>query len=529
MFNFERIGDLNPQLLRELRSRLSWRNGLIAVAISAIGQLLLLLSQYSKLPENPQPTYPTNSYCMAVLDRKCTTDSLGNILINWPKWWAEVAIGASWLMFFGLFVGGVYLLASSFSQEEKRGTLNFIRLTPQKASTIFLGKLLGVPILVYLSTALALPLQFYAANQAHISRLHVLSWDIFMGAMASVFFLGAMLATMWFRAQSILLAAGAIFATSQVIFNSLHWHEDSYSRGGYEWYGLVLGNRLSYYLVFIGLAMVGVYWLYKALERRYLQPQATVFSKGQSYLWSLMFHLFLMGFYVDSSSHKALGINHRLSFHLPFNFGGDSSGTYLGNNILTVFGLVWLLLLVPLLLPSRQSLVEWSRHGTAKAHSLRSLIWHDKSPAVLAVAINVSIASMVWLTPIVLFTNRLYLTKILLGCFITIVLAAIYSSIAHWVLFWQVNNRPLWIAGIVGALLCSPVLGATVISFGISTSKNPLFLFSPFVWTSIKAVSTPITLLICGLLAMVLSWLVLRLQRVIAKVGRSESYQNFAA
>jgi hypothetical protein len=524
MFNFDRIGDFNPQLLRELKSRLSWRNGLIAVAISAICQLLILLSQYSKLPTQPQLGYGHDEYCVAVLKSKCTTDNFGNVLINWPKWWAAVSVSVSWLMFYGLFVGGVYLLASSFSQEEKRGTLNFIRLTPQKASTIFVGKLLGVPILVYLGTALALPIQFYAAHQAHISRLHVLSWDLLMLAMALMLYLGAILTTMWFQTQSILLAVAALFAAYQIIYSSLHWYNNG--RAAREWYGIAMGNHVASYLAFAGLATAGTHWLYKALERRYLQPKATVLSKKQSYLWSLMVHLFLMGFFVYHYSYQSLGITDRLAFHAPLGFS-NSDGIYFANGILAVFGLVWLLLLVPLLLPSRQSLVEWSRHGSAKTRSLHSLIWNDKSPAVLAVAVNVAIASMVWLIPMVIFTNRASLSQLLIGCSITVVLAAIYSSIAHWVLFWKVNNRPVWIAAIIGALVLLPLLGPSIISFGMETSKNPVFLFSPFLWISIRNVPIFTSLLICGLLVAILGWLTLRLQRVITKVGRSESYQAF--
>jgi hypothetical protein len=522
MFNFNRIGDFNPQLLRELKSRLSWRNGLIAVAISAICQLLILLSQYSKLPTQPQIGYQNSKYCMAVLKSKCTIDNFGNILINWPQWWAEVSVNVSWLMFYGLFVGGVYLLASSFSQEEKRGTLNFIRLTPQKASTIFVGKLLGVPILVYLGTALALPMQFYAAHQAHISRLHVLSWDLSMLAMALMIYLGAILATMWFQTQSILLAVLALLAAYPIIYSSLHWYK---GRARWEWYGMAMGNHITSYLTFTGLATAGIYWLYKALERRYLQPKATVLNKKQSYLWSLMVHLFSMGFFVYHEDLKYSGIAGRLSFHAPLGFGSSSDS--FANSILAVFGLVWLLLLVPLLLPSRQSLVEWSRHGSAKTRSLHSLIWNDKSPAVLAVAVNVVIASIVWLIPVVLFTNRASLIQLLIGCSITLFLAAIYSSIAHWVLFWQVNNRPVWIAAIIGVLVLLPLLGPSIISFGMNISENPVFLFSPFLWNSIRNVPIFTSLLICGLLVAVLGWLTLRLQRVITKVGRSESYQAF--
>ncbi|MEO0489827.1 MAG: hypothetical protein AAFZ49_09760, partial [Cyanobacteria bacterium J06659_2] len=46
----DRLGDRNPQLLRELKGRLRWRNILIAVGLSLLAQLLMLLTFMSQLP-----------------------------------------------------------------------------------------------------------------------------------------------------------------------------------------------------------------------------------------------------------------------------------------------------------------------------------------------------------------------------------------------------------------------------------------------------------------------------------------------
>jgi hypothetical protein len=535
MINFDRIGDFNPQLLRELKSRLSWRNGLMAIAISVAAQLMLLLSQFSRLPGVASEGWERTEYCRAVLNSKCTRDALGNILVNWPKWWGEVAVNNSWLMVYGLIIGGVYLLASSFSQEEKRGTLDFIRLTPQKASTIFVGKLLGVPILVYLGVALALPLQFHAATQGGISRLHVWSWDILMMSVSILLYLGAILATLWFKAQSILLAGASAFIAYQVAYSSLYWSRwRNYNSGsGTAWYGLPINNQLSFYLVFAVLASVGSYWLYCALERRYAQAQSTVLSKAQSYGWTVMVHLFLMGFYfysIDTTqvyAAKTIGTKIPLAFHPPFSFASNSSMNSFANSALGLFGWVWLMLLIPVLLPNRQSLIEWSRYYSDRTlRSASTLLWVDRSPAVLAVAVNVIIASLIWIPMIAFHTRGAGLGKLLLGAAITVVLMMLYSSIAHWVLFWRVNNQPIWIVGIIGGLVLLPVLGTSLISFGISPGRNPLFLLSPFVWTSIRDVSGFVGLLILGLLGAVTLWVNIQLQKSLQKVGRSESFQH---
>jgi hypothetical protein len=518
MISFDKIGDFNPQLSRELKSRLGWRNGLISIGISAITQLLLLLAYYSKLPQArdiDRLDYSAIGYCVKAIDgnRKCTLDSLGHILIDWPRWWSEVSYMLSWFMVCGLVLGGVYLLSSSFAQEEKRGTLDFIRLTPQPARDIFVGKLLGVPFLVYLGVALALPLQFYGVKQANISIVSVLSWDLLMAAVAVMLFMGAMLATMWFKAQSILLTAAAAAAMYPVIQLSLHW-VIGYSYSGIAWYGVISGNRLRFYLVFTALTGGGIYWLYQALKRRYLQPKSIVLSKAQSYSWSLLFNLFLLGFHwiIQSSTSQ-------WQFDIPFR----GRNAY-GDLILAIFGSAWLILLVPMLLPSRQSLVEWARHGNLRTgQMLRSWLWQDKSPGTLAVAVNVAIAAGIWLIPCAFAVSHLELLEIFLGLLMMIALATIYSSIAHWVLFWPIANRQGWTIGIVAGLIFVPSIAA----INIPGVRDVLYLFTPFLWNSVRSAPIGLSLLVLALQLVALAWLTFQLRKSLTKVGRSESFQHF--
>jgi ABC-type Na+ efflux pump permease subunit len=77
---------------------------------------------------------------------------------------------------FALIVIGTYLLISDLAHEERRGTLNFIRLSPQSPENILVGKLLGVPILLYLVAVLAVPLHLWAGLAAQISLMRILSF-----------------------------------------------------------------------------------------------------------------------------------------------------------------------------------------------------------------------------------------------------------------------------------------------------------------------------------------------------------------
>jgi ABC-type transport system involved in cytochrome c biogenesis permease component len=524
----DRIGELNPQLMRELKSRVSWRNVGITVFLSAIGQAMVLISQSSKLPVpdgGKGNGFSYTQYCLKHLpdNYQCQLDAAGNPLIDWPKWWLDNSFGLSAVMIFGLFAGGVYLLASNFSQEERRGTLNFIRLTPQQAGSIIGGKLAGVPILVYLGTALAIPLQFHAVQEAHITKLNVLSWDLLMVSMGILLYLGAILATMWFKAQSILLAGMTLCITYPLIYMSMMWYSKRDS-DFISWYSINMGNHIFSYLLFTGMTSAGIYWLYQAIQRRYLKPTATVLSKKQSYAWSGIYHATLAGFAVYRYSYSS---NKDVMFHLPFGLGdnGFSSG------IISIFAFSWLMLLIPLLLPSQQSLVEWSRQrpvtGSKRPSLLADLIAHEKSPAMLAVAINIAIAALVWLPLSLLNNDSGYLMpRLILGISMTAVLAVIYSTITHWCLFWKVNQRHAWMVGIISCLVFLPVVFGAVVNVG-NGSRNPAFLFSPFLWTSIRDVSGFTILGIFLTLLGLMAWLNMKLWRGLKKVGRSESFKNF--
>ena len=162
----DKIGNWNPQLFREIKGRLNIGNMAIASAFSLSGQLLLFMYYSGQIPVTPpnwNPTYPIyNRFCTLETANSyvqgCVRDALGNLAINWPMWWVEIFVWLSVFSVLALLVAGTYMLVSDLDKEERRGTLNFIRLSPQSAKTIFLGKILGVPILLYLAAILTVPL-----------------------------------------------------------------------------------------------------------------------------------------------------------------------------------------------------------------------------------------------------------------------------------------------------------------------------------------------------------------------------------
>jgi ABC-type Na+ efflux pump permease subunit len=82
---------------------------------------------------------------------------------------------------------------SDLGHEESRGILNFIRLSPQSPENILVGKLLGVPILLYVVAVLAVPLHLWAGLAAQISLIRILSFYGVLIAACFFFYSAALL------------------------------------------------------------------------------------------------------------------------------------------------------------------------------------------------------------------------------------------------------------------------------------------------------------------------------------------------
>ena len=179
----DKIGDWNPQLLRELKGRLKFFNVAIAVVTSLLLQLVVFLYQFYDFPNDKYSI--TGTYCRLhqayqLQEKQIYQESnpsrfsnLNPFLfknfcpqneIDWQLWWRDnweyIFLTFSVIFVFTLSVAGTYLLINDLAKEETRGTLNFIRLSPQSETSILTGKLLGVPSLIYLIILVAVPFHF---------------------------------------------------------------------------------------------------------------------------------------------------------------------------------------------------------------------------------------------------------------------------------------------------------------------------------------------------------------------------------
>jgi len=178
-----KLSEWNPQLLREVKGRWQLRNILLAVAVSLLGQFILFIYCQTQLPPNYiNSSYEyTHKYCTGATQNfnlpPCLLDKYDRVIINWQLWSQDVFMLLSFTAILALLVGGAYLLISDLATEERRATLNFIRLSPQSPESILYGKMLGVPILLYFGLLLAVPFHLSLGINAQIPLDFFLLWN----------------------------------------------------------------------------------------------------------------------------------------------------------------------------------------------------------------------------------------------------------------------------------------------------------------------------------------------------------------
>jgi hypothetical protein len=541
----DRVGDSNPQIFRELKERLTIRNLGIAFGAALVIQVFVLLYFNSQLPVpdltprgvgvsareiysrycdlSPNSEYRSHS-------NLCHLNGAGDFAINWQVWWSDVFVGMSWILPLGLILGSVYTLVADLVQEEKRGTLNFIRLSPQSARAIFIGKVLGVPILVYLAVMATLPLHLLAGYTAGASTLLLAGWYLTIGCFwflmssAAVLYvlLGGIQAivTVLVIAYPICLPIMAINAFASATINREYWLGKT---SELSWFGLPIFNHTMLFYAFgSGCCLVASYGVWQALERRYLNPIATAISKSQSYLTNLCLQIWIAGFVVP--------LIHQSYY--------AKEGTI---SCWAVMDFMALLVSIPMLLPGKQGLLDWSRYRRERAaHQHRpfwqrelfqDLLFNDNSPALLAIALNIGIAMVLWV-PIAMsaFKTDNIGMRFFAGTCLAASLILIYAAIAHLGLFLKFKKRSLWIVGIVVTTMILPIVGA----FVLSPFHNPtglaaiLLLFSPFAPAGIlQLAGTSILATFAAQLA-IFAGLTHQLQRKLQLSGRSPTKELLA-
>ncbi len=532
----DRLGEWNPQIFREFKERLTSKNIGMATVGSLLIQGFVWLYFNSQLPISDLKTPTYSRYChvkgVSPYSESCEVSQLGVVDINWQIWWLDVFTCLSWMLAIGLILGSVYLLVADLVQEEKRGTLNFIRLSPQSASTIFLGKIFGVPSLVYLAIALMLPFHLLAGIGAGASLLLLAGWYAAIGSFWLLFSSAATLYVLLGGIQAILTVSAVAWPIGLLVLMLNSFATATISRAEWlmkpyspivRWFGVPLSASAIWLDAFVICScLVATYWIWQALERRYLNPSATVIAKFQSYFINLCFQVWIAGFALSTL--------------------GETGYTKTGQlNVWATIDFIALFLLIPLLLPNKQALQDWSRYrrerGTERARKFwnrelgQDLIGNDKSPALLAIAINLGMALALWIPVVLLSSNTLsYSFRFCAALCLGASLILIYTTIAHWGLFLNFKKRNLWIvAMVVGTMLlplgCAFILSPNQTPAGIAAI---VLLFSPFAPIGIFHLAGSTILATFAAQLLLLTGLTAGLQRKLQIVGQSQTNQLLA-
>ncbi|MBD2505845.1 ABC transporter permease [Nostoc muscorum FACHB-395] len=544
MPNFiDKIGDWNPQLLRELKGRLKFFNVAIAVATSLLLQLVVFLYQLREFPDDQYSL--TNTYCrlsqvyqrqqnqtyqqsdqyqIPGLNDLLTKNICPQNQIDWQLWWRDhweyIFLTLSVIFVFTLLVAGTYLLINDLAKEEIRGTLNFIRLSPQSETSILTGKLLGVPSLVYLVILVAVPLHLLAGRSAEIAFSYIFSYYAILATSCIFFYSAALLFGLisrlfsgfqpWLGSGAVLLFLFTVMgfassSSSNILNNSTAWIRlfapwdtinylfpnllrvyNGSQLKNLEFFYLPLGTNVisivGFHLLNLGLCSYGIL---QALKRSFRNPQASIISKGQSYVLVAFCQIMMWGFTLqswdnDSNFYEQVGQN------LVF---------------LAIYNLGLLLSLIAILSPHRQDVQDWARYRHQEVSNRKSvwrdLIWSEKSPALVAIAINLAIVTiplLVWISITSVFDtdyshngagddfNRL---KVLSSVALSISIIMIYATIAQLILLLKTPKRSFWAIGTIGTVTFLPPM---ILEFlGISAWKHPtVWLFSTFPWSAIQ-------------------------------------------
>lgn len=492
------IGERNPQLFRELKGRLTWRNIAIASVSSLAIQLLLLLCYLAFLPKE---FAQENPYCLPKSSLKAPC------VVDWVEWWFDVSRAMHWMVAIALIGGGVYLLISDLAREERRGTLNFIRLSPQSTPGILTGKLLGVPVLLFLGAAIALPFHLWSAIAGNSPFTWFLSFYALLAAYCLLFYSAAILYALIGGSQGWIGASGAI-AVFAMLFQ-LDYRVGFYTHTVVRqpWYGLPIGFHIFLFRGFISFtAILATYWIWQALHRCFRNQNIQVFSKKQSYGLVACIQLFLLGFMLD--------------------FLSESSLVYEGEYYLFAifFANFWLFIcLIALLSPPRQTLQDWARYskGVRRRFLWQDLLWGEKSPAAIAIAVNIAITAAIfipWISlwPVENFSKYSAIITIIFGS----LLMLCYAMVTQMFSLMHLKHAKLWGMATAIAATALPLFAIEVL-MAKSKQASVLFLLTMMPFLGIKEASaTQVVLAFLSYVAL-LAGLSAKLNQQLNRLGES--------
>jgi hypothetical protein len=501
----DRVGDRNPQLFRELKGRIKARNLIITSIISIFLQFSLFI--VSGINFHPKGAI--------------------NLFFSMSIW-----------AIFALLVGGTYMIINDLNIEEKRGTLYFVRLSPSDAKNIILGKIIGVPFLLFFGVILTLPLHLWAGFLAQINLGLILCFYINVFASCLFFYsFAALISFISYQVQNLKAWGGACVVLSwlslamnkPIIGNPLDWINfyspdlllkylnDADNFINLQFFYLPIGKSfITVFLLSMVILLISTSINFWGIERRFYNRHTTIISKKQSYQQTLFNGVFLVGLAAQKSELSTNNVNGPL-----FNFNFYT---------LLVISLFIFGFLVYSIIPQKQSLQDWARyHHRENRDLMNDLIFGERSPGSVAIAINLGIVFVVIGLWTLAWGDAIKTVQGLAALLMTMIIMVIYAIMAEIsVLIYKPiflkNKQPqneISLLTTIG-LMFLPLIFFGI--FGITPDKVPfLWMFSFMPWVGVQMASPFMILL--GFLGQVtvLGLSSLSLKNTLIKVGESET------
>jgi hypothetical protein len=479
LFKISALADRAPQFLRECRSRFTPRGVFAAVGLTVVAIAILMLGAWTDVTSYPQ------RYCALRELSDCTMQT-----VRWDRWWQGIfrtLTGSIPYIAIGL---GMFQIVGDLQQEERQGTLNFLRLSPRSSWGILLGKLFGVPILVYLALAIALPFHWFVGLMGRIPIGFILSYDFYLGIDLLCFYSAALLSGLLgartARQTGQNLATGSLVLSVPLLsFIILGWLtiyrwitvwepfseilQFGNAQPNVRWFGLALTTNpflgFSIGLIQTGVFLALIWWV---LHRCYQTPQNTVLSKVQSYVLVAATQFNVLGYLFDRESSPVSSLDGRwISILFPS----------------------WILftIVICLLTPHRQMLIDWM-------NSRRKPLWQDllvgeQSPVQGAIAINLllfglSVIPILWSSGVLQSSSDpiWLLLNVILTFSLALSLMMVYAALIQLLMSARNPKRGVWTVGILAFVITVPLICSWILMIADSRSElaRILLLFTPF-------------------------------------------------
>jgi len=141
--------------------------------------------------------------------------------VDWPHWHRNLFCTLSVVMVLALMGGGLFRLMSNLVMEQQNGTLNFLRMSPRSALALMGGKLLGVPVCLYLGVGLMVPLHTYAGLAAGISLAHLVGFALAVLCQTLMLYLVGLLLGLAARSAMVLSSLPLVGTVAALLFQWL--------------------------------------------------------------------------------------------------------------------------------------------------------------------------------------------------------------------------------------------------------------------------------------------------------------------